>query len=347
MLRRAISSVSPLGRAPLLGRKGVLIGSGGGGTGYIGGSSGGSVNRGVYESISIAKQLSKAKLTSMVAFSTLYGSAMNPEISTLTSPLVFGGVGGVFLASAAASTLNQIIESSFDRQMPRTAGRPLPQRKISSSTALTFSLIAISGSITVMSACTCSTLSIILTMANFILYSFVYTISKRFTLWNTAIGAVVGSIPPVIGYCLLTDYSGGGGFGGFGDSFIRPLFVGSILFFWQFPHFHSLSWRYRDSYCRSGYWMRSVVQPEKAKLSAFICSVSLCFLSFLSVPLGICTENPGFLGILLLLNGALLWFAAKFYRSSADVAKASTKLFRYTLLYLPVLIVTMIIFRSS
>ena len=64
--------------------------------------------------------------------------------------------------------------------------------------------------------------------------------------WNTWVGAVVGAVPPVMGWTAATYATGGSPF----DP--ESLFLGSSLFLWQFPHFFALNWMYREDYRRGG-----------------------------------------------------------------------------------------------
>ena len=74
---------------------------------------------------------------------------------------------------------------------------------------------------------------------NIFLYAGVYTPSKRYHIANTWIGAVVGAIPPLMGWAACT-----------GDLNVGALTLAAILFSWQFPHFNALSWNYRPDYSR-------------------------------------------------------------------------------------------------
>ena len=74
---------------------------------------------------------------------------------------------------------------------------------------------------------------------NIILYAGVYTPSKRYSIANTWIGAVVGAIPPLMGWAACVGHLDMG-----------ALALGMILYAWQFPHFNALSWNYRPDYSR-------------------------------------------------------------------------------------------------
>ena len=77
---------------------------------------------------------------------------------------------------------------------------------------------------------------------NLFLYTCVYTPMKRLSILNTWAGAVVGAIPPVMGWTACTGTLDPGCLIPFG-----------VLFAWQFPHFNALSWNLRPDYSRAGY----------------------------------------------------------------------------------------------
>src|SRR5262249_44078824 len=95
--------------------------------------------------------------------------------------------------------------------------------------------------------------SAILALVTFVLYVGVYTPLKPLTTLNTAVGAVPGALPPVIGWAAATGQLG---------AEARALVL--IVFLWQFPHFLALAWIYRDDYARAGYRMLPTVDPQGA-----------------------------------------------------------------------------------
>lgn len=84
-------------------------------------------------------------------------------------------------------------------------------------------------------------------LLNILLYANVYTPMKRYHVGCTWVGAVVGAIPPLMGYAALT-----------GSLDSRSLVLAAILFAWQFPHFNGLSWNLRGDYSRAGYHVMCV-----------------------------------------------------------------------------------------
>jgi len=82
-------------------------------------------------------------------------------------------------------------------------------------------------------------------------YLLAYTPLKKRTVWATFVGAFPGAIPPMIGWVAASGKL---------DQGAWLLFL--ILFFWQFPHFHAISWMYREDYARAGIQMLPVVDRD-------------------------------------------------------------------------------------
>ena len=85
----------------------------------------------------------------------------------------------------------------------------------------------------------------------FVLYVGVYTPLKSVTTLNTAIGAIPGALPPVIGWAAATGRLG-----------VEPWALFLIVFLWQFPHFLAIAWIYREDYARGGHKMLPSVDPD-------------------------------------------------------------------------------------
>src|SRR4029078_12111793 len=74
---------------------------------------------------------------------------------------------------------------------------------------------------------------------------------KKRALWSTTIGAFPGAMPPVIGYAAAA-----------GTLTRESWVLFAILFLWQFPHFYSIAWMYREDYARADIRMLPVVEPD-------------------------------------------------------------------------------------
>ena len=150
---------------------------------------------------------------------------------------------GTLLVAGGTATLNQYLERSFDAQMRRTAQRPLPAGRLSSSEALALG-VALSVAGVVYLAVAVNLLASGLAAGTLLSYLAVYTPLKRRTAWCMFVGAFPGAAPPLIGYAAAR-----------GALNLEAWILLAVVFLWQFPHFLSIAWMYREDYSRAGYRM--------------------------------------------------------------------------------------------
>src|SRR5499425_1304095 len=148
---------------------------------------------------------------------------------------------GTLLVASGTGTLNQYIERGFDAQMRRTSRRPLAAGRLSPSAVLWFG-IALSVLGTVYLAAAVNLLASLLALGTLLSYLFLYTPLKRKSPLCTLVGAVPGAMPPLIGWAAAA-----------GNLTFGAWALYSVLFLWQFPHFMSIAWMYREDYGRAGY----------------------------------------------------------------------------------------------
>lgn len=152
----------------------------------------------------------------------------------------FLSAAGVFLLSAGASALNQYTERKSDTLMERTAGRPLPSGRMAPPAALAAAaLLLAAGSILL---AVCGTVPLLLGATSIILYNVIYTGLKKKTTLAIIPGALVGAVPPLIGYTAA---------GGAMTDMTIILFA-LFIFLWQMPHFWLLLLRYGEEYEKAG-----------------------------------------------------------------------------------------------
>src|SRR5580765_46718 len=157
---------------------------------------------------------------------------------------------GTMLIAAGTAALNHYIERDSDRLMRRTASRPLPSGVLKPRQALVYGIaLAIAGALYLYFAA--GTLAAALGVATCLGYLLAYTPLKKRTVWATFVGAFPGAIPPMIGWVAATGRLDRGAW-----------LLFAILFLWQFPHFHAISWMYREDYARAGIMMLPVVDRE-------------------------------------------------------------------------------------
>ncbi|MEM0898289.1 MAG: heme o synthase [Verrucomicrobiota bacterium] len=266
--------------------------------------------------------LTKARLSLLVVITTLIGfMAASRSLGAFPWMVMLHTVIGSALAAAAAAVFNQLMEIDVDAQMARTAGRPLPARKMSREAA--FGIGWLLGALGIVHlGVTVNAAAAFLAGATLAVYVFIYTPMKRTTGWNTIVGAVAGALPPLIGW-----FGGGGVWG------IEALFLFGVLFFWQLPHFFAINWMYREQYEEAGFAMwanRDVSGARMASLS--VATSAVLGLWFLLPPIfGFGATWAAAIGVVL---GGYMLFRAVQWRKKLD-RSAARGLFFSTLIYLP------------
>lgn len=206
-----------------------------------------------------------------------------PSLSPLTLTFLTTGTA---LCSASANALNMLYEPAWDAKMSRTRNRPLVRGLLSERRALSFAILAALVGVGALYFGVNPTVAG-LGAANIALYAGVYTPMKRISWLNTWVGAIVGGIPPLMGWAAAAGESATGD-GNFRELLLTPDAAGgwllaALLFAWQFPHFMALSWPIREEYKAAGHKMLCWVNPARNarvalrySLLFFPLSVALC-----------------------------------------------------------------------
>jgi protoheme IX farnesyltransferase len=117
---------------------------------------------------------------------------------------------------------------------------------------------------------------------NIALYAGVYTPLKRISVLNTWIGALVGGIPPLMGWAAAAGQSATKGDWRellFGEQNFGGWLMAALLVSWQFAHFMALSWSIREEYKKAGHQMLCWVNPARngrVALRYSILSLPIC-----------------------------------------------------------------------
>ena len=273
-------------------------------------------------------ELTKPGITLTAGITALAGFVLGSRGDIDFIRLMHTSLGTLFIA-AGAGTLNMLIEKDVDARMKRTQKRPLPSGRMKPGEALflgTFlSVVAIlylSWAVNFLTAFIAGlTLSV---------YLYVYTPLKKITAFCTTIGAIAGALPPVMGWTAATGRLG-----------LEALVLFGILFFWQFPHFLSLAWLYKDDYLQAGLHMLPRVEDNGATTgtSIFLNSVALLIVSVLPTLMGL--TGYFYLGTALLLG---FWITGSSFLFLMNRSKTQArKLFFASLAYVPILVVSMVI----
>jgi protoheme IX farnesyltransferase len=290
------------------------------------------------------------------------GVALSPIPTTV--PVLLSTALGTALCSASANTLNQLQEIPYDAQMARTRGRPLVRRALSPAHAAAFAAVTgLAGPALLWTMCNPTTA--LLGAANIALYAGPYTWMKRRTIWNTWVGAIVGAVPPLMGWTAVggallpsataahpvalylppvlataPDIIAGAAL----DNPLAPWALFALMFSWQFPHFNSLAHFVRSAYAQGGYRMLAVLDPPKNRLVALRHVVLLTGICSALVPLsGLTTWS--FALTSLVPNAIWLRAAWRFNKFGSD-AHART-VFAHSLWWLPVVLGLMIVHKNN
>jgi len=136
-------------------------------------------------------------------------------------------------------------------------------------------------------------------------YLFIYTPLKRMTWLNTAVGAVPGALPPLMGWTAARGELSGEGWALF-----------AILALWQMPHFMAIAWIYRADYAKAGFKMLPVVDPDGCRTGEQAVSHALALLFVSLCPFVFKMAGAFYLAGALVLGAGYLWFAFQFFAAT-------------------------------
>ncbi|MEM8865362.1 MAG: heme o synthase [Planctomycetota bacterium] len=230
---------------------------------------------------------------------------------------------GTGLLAASANTLNQYLEIRFDRLMRRTANRPLAAKRMRPIEAATFGIASVAIGVTLL-AFGVNGLTAGLGLLCWFTYVALYTPMKRYSTWNTFVGAISGALPIVMGWT-----AGGGQL----DAVALGLFA--VLFLWQYPHFMAIAWLCREDYAKVGYKMTTVVEPT-GRTAGVYAIVGAAMLAPAALLPAVAVGGDGsvvYACSVVVFAVLQLVVAIRFYRNRTD--QNARHLMRASLLYLP------------
>jgi protoheme IX farnesyltransferase len=225
------------------------------------------------------------------------------------------------------------MERAADAKMKRTRNRPLPGGRLDPRKAFWFAVgLSVAGFTELwLGANLLTALTGFFTLAS---YLFVYTPLKQRTPHSTTIGAIPGAMPPVIGFAASR-----------GELTMEAFALFAILFLWQFPHFYSIAWLYREDYGRAGIRMLPVIDPTGERTARQILWTAL-----LLIPVSLLPSWLGMTGTAYAV-GATLLGAGYLYTGYKVSRERTTARARQVLLasiaYLPLLYVLLLVSRPS
>jgi len=258
-----------------------------------------------------------------------YLGAMHSGVSSVQRGLL-GALLGIGLVSAGAGALNEALERKTDARMKRTADRPLAAGRFSLAQGVMAGMGALSlGALDLHFFA--NPLTTLLALLTAFAYVAVYTPLKRVTALATFIGAFPGAMGPMLGWTAARGRIEWPGVALF-----------AILWVWQFPHFMSIAWLYREDYARAGIRMLPVVHPDgwSTAVLALVFAVLMIPVSLAPWRLGMASGTYAVLAVLLGL--IYLAYTLRFMRILRPVPEAESRmvardLLKVSVLYLPLL----------
>ena len=230
---------------------------------------------------------------------------------------------GIGLLAFGVATLNQYVERATDALMDRTKNRPLPSSRLTPIEALVFGLVQCAVA-EIYLFFLVNPLTAGLGLVVIVGYVLMYTPLKTKTSASTAIGAIPGAMPPLMGWTASANEVTLGGW---------ALFI--MLFLWQFPHFLAIAWMYREQYAKAGILMLPVVDP-----SGRITARQIVLFAIMLVPASLAPFFLGFAGMVYLIGATLLgiWFLVESVRTArAKTVEKARRLLMVSVLYLPLI----------
>ena len=263
--------------------------------------------------------LSKPLIVGLLLITTYGGLVIGGKAWPSFSLTLWTLLGGA-LAAGGSSALNQYIDRELDKQMQRTAKRPLADGRLTDAEGLAFGLGLSLISYYIL-ACFVNGLAALLSLAGIIYYVILYSLwLKKATVQNIVIGGGAGAIPPMVGYAAATGYL---------DWTAVILFA--IIFMWTPPHFWALAIVRVKDYERAGVPMLPVVRGElETRRQVFVYTIELVIVTLLLPLLNL--AGIVYLISSLVLGAALIYAAWAVWKQGGN--RVAWRMYKWSSTYL-------------
>jgi protoheme IX farnesyltransferase len=285
--------------------------------------------------------LTKARVTTLIVMTAWTGAFFAAEKSgtSLISWALLHALVGIGLVSGGTAAINEVVERDLDALMRRTARRPLVTGSMSLLHASVVAYGMTIGGVLYLWLTT-NWLTAALAALTSVSYLLVYTPMKRIHPICTFLGAFPGAMPPVLGWTAIRGRLDG-----------EALVLFAIVFFWQFPHFHSIAWLYREDYENARIRMLPVVESDGRSTAFAIVMYALAL-----VPVSLAPTLLGMSGWIyfagaLLLGLGMLWCSLRMWTMKLTPIEPESKtrarnVLQASVIYLPLLFGLMMINRA-
>ena len=237
---------------------------------------------------------------------------------------------GGYLMAGGANAVNMYLDRDIDDRMARTRLRPIPSGRMAPPAVLAFG-VALSCAATYMLAHFVNVLTAALALAGFYFYVFIYTRwLKRSTPHNIVIGGAAGAFPPLVGWAAMTNRLD-----------LAAIYLFLIVFYWTPPHFWALALLKQRDYGNAGVPMAPLVWGEQETKDQML------WYTLILIPLTLLPVAFGAFGWFYFASalalGVTLLVGVLRVRSAPQWNKIAWKVYKFSLLYLALLFVAMVI----
>lgn len=262
---------------------------------------------------------------------TILGGYFLAARGSVDLQLLLATVIGLSLVVASSCVFNNYIDRKVDAKMARTKHRALVTGAITPFKALLFAIVL--GCIgTLLLALYTNLLALCVALFGFFVYVLLYSFSKYYSMHGTLIGSIAGAVPPVVGYCAVSNHLDAGAW---------ILFV--ILAVWQMPHFFAIAIFRQKEYANAGIPVLPIVKGiHTTKVHMLLYVIAFLAISPLLTVFGYTGYAYLILAVLLSLGWLYLAFLGFRLKGNDDMIWAR-KMFTYSLLVVTVLSIAMMV----
>ena len=278
--------------------------------------------------------LTKPRIISLLLVTTIAPMYVVGRPSWLV--LLVVTVGG-YLMAGGANAVNMYLDRDIDEFMARTRLRPIPSGRLTPTAVLAFGVL-LATTATWLLAQFVNVLTAGLALAGFYFYVFIYTRwLKRTTPHNIVIGGAAGAFPPLVGVAAVT-----------GRVDLLGVFLFLIVFYWTPPHFWALALLKQTDYGRAGVPMAPNVWGERSTMDQML------WYTVLLIALTVLPAAFGAFGVVYLASALVLgWLLLRGVMRVRAAGRAGAVwtghawwTYKYSLLYLALLFVAMVVDRA-
>ena len=274
--------------------------------------------------------LVKLKLSLLVVFTSLMSYLIVAGSNASLIGLFLLGIGG-FLVTGAANALNQVLEKDHDKNMNRTADRPITAGRMKPSEGVMFAGLSCLIGVSILAMF--NPLTSLLGMLSLICYSFVYTPMKRYSTSAVAVGAIPGALPALIG-CTAFE----------GTITIFGIGIFALQFLWQFPHFWAIGYLSFDDYKNAGYKLLPENESGGVNRSLGIHSTMYAVLMIPVVGFIYFMGSGSFIASIIVLLTSLIYIGFSYNFHKQFDRASGLKLMFYSFVYLPIILAAYLLF---